>query len=124
MDETKFQKWGALAGIEFVVLLLIGSFIGGQPPKVTDSAAKITEYFTDNQDALKIGDFLSGLAVIAFLWFLGTLFQRVRAAEGGNGRVSGIALTGGVATAAVALIGYGIFAYGVLYPDGAVGSGW
>lgn len=122
MDDKKFEKWGALAGIEFAVLLLVGSFIAGSPPKVTDSAAKITNYFVDNADQLKIGNFLQGLAIIPFLWFLGTLFGRLRAAEGGSGRVSGIALTGGVITAAMSLLGLVFLAFGALYPDGAVGS--
>ena len=116
MDD-KFEKWGLLAGIEFVVLILVGGLIGGTPPKVTDSTAEITKYFTDHPDALKVANFLGGLSILAFLWFLGSLFQRLRAAEGGSGRVSGIALTGGVATAATALIAYGVNAWGVLYPE-------
>ena len=83
--------------------------------KVTDSAKEITEYFTDNQDALKVGNFLGGLSIIALLWFLGSLFGRLRKAEGGTSRVSGIALTGGVTTAAVAAVAYGINAVGVLH---------
>lgn len=122
MDDKKFEKWGALAGIEFTILLLVGTFIAGQPPKVTDSAAKITNYFLDNSDQIKIGNLLQGLAIIPFLWFLGTLFGRLRAAEGGSGRVSGIALTGGVITAAMSLVGLVFLAFGALYPDSAVGS--
>ena len=116
MDDKKFEKWGLLAGIEFVVLILVGGLIGGTPPKVTDSTAEITKYFTDSQDALKVGNFLGGLSIIALLWFLGSLFGRLRKAEGGTGRVSSIALTGGVATAAVAAVAYGINAFGVLHP--------
>ncbi len=122
MDEKKYERWGALAGIEFVVLVLIGAFIAGAPPKLTDSAEKITKYYSDNQDALKVGNVLAGLSLIAFLWFLGTLFGRLRRAEGGNGRVSGIALTGGVAVTAAAAIAYGINAYGVVYPEAGDGA--
>ncbi|HUV11575.1 MAG TPA: hypothetical protein VMX12_11400 [Acidimicrobiia bacterium] len=82
MDDKKFEKWGLLAGIEFVVLILVGGLIGGTPPKVTDSTAEITKYFTDHPDALKVANFLGGLSILAFLWFLGSLFQRLRAAEG------------------------------------------
>lgn len=122
MGETKYEKWGALAGIEFVVLILVGAFIGGTPPKLSDSAEKITKYYADNQDALKVGNVLAGLSLIAFLWFLGTLFGRLRRAEGGSGRVSGIALTGGVAVTAIAAVAYAINAYGVVYPGGGDGS--
>ena len=117
MDETKYEKWGLLAGIEFVVLNLVGGLIAGTPPKVTDSTAKITEFFADHHDEIRIGSFLGGLSIIAFLWFLASLFGRLRRAEGGAGRVSQIALTGGVVVAAVASIGYGLMALGGLYAD-------
>ena len=105
-----------------MVLVVVGALIGGSPPKPSDSAVKIVKYFKDNQDSLKVGSYLSGLALIPFLWFLGTLFGRLRRAEGGAGRVAGIALTGGVATVAIAMVGNGISAYGALHPDGSVGS--
>ena len=122
MDDAKWERWGALAAIVFVVLVIVSAFIGGTPPKTSDSPAKIVKYFRDNQDALKIGSYLGGLSLIAFLWFLGTLFGRLRRAEGGAGRVSGIALVGGVVTGAIAMVGNGIDSYGALHPDASAGA--
>ena len=122
MDEAKWERWGALAGVVFVVLAVIGGFIGGSPPKTSDSAEKIAKYFQDNQGNLKVGAYLTGLALVPLLWFLGTLFGRLRRAEGGAGRVSGIALTGGIAAAAIAMVGNGLVAYSALHPEASAGS--
>ena len=122
MDEAKWERWGALAGVVFVVLAVIGGFIGGSPPKASDSAEKIAKYFQDNQGNLKVGAYLTGLALVPLLWFLGTLFGRLRRAEGGAGRVSRIALTGGIAAAAIAMVGNGFGAYSALHPEASAGS--
>src|ERR1700730_1030591 len=122
MDEAKWERWGALAGVVFVGLAVIGGFIGGSPPKTSDSAEKIAKYFQDNQGNLKVGSYLTGLALVPLLWFLGTLFGRLRRAEGGAGRVSGIALTGGIAAAAIAMVGNGLVAYSALHPEASAGS--
>jgi hypothetical protein len=122
MDEKQWERWGALGGVVFVVLVVVSAVIGGSPPKPTDSALKIAKYFRDNQDALKIGSYLNGIGLVVFLWFLATLFGRLRRAEGGSGRVSGIALTGAVVALTIATVANGITAYAVLHPLGSASS--
>jgi hypothetical protein len=117
MDEGQWEKWGLLAGVVFVVLIVVAALIGGSPPKPSDSVLKIAKFYKDNQDSLKVGSYLSGLATIPLLWWLGSLFGRLRRAEGGAGRVAGIALTGGVVAAGIAGVANGINAYGALHPD-------
>jgi hypothetical protein len=116
MNEAKIEKWAALAGVVFVVLSVVGAFIAGSPPKVSDHDPKIIKYTTDNRDALRIAAYLAGIAVAFFLFFLGVVWTKVRQAEGGNGRLAVTALAGGVATAAIASVGFGISAYGALHP--------
>ena len=116
-DEDKVARWGLLAGVAFVVLAAVSAFIAGSPPKLDDADTKIVAYFTDHQDALRIGSYLGGLANVAFLWFLGSLFGRIRRAEGGAGRMAGVALTGAVAAIAVTFIANGIGAYVALHPE-------
>src|SRR5205085_1535446 len=114
MDEDKVARWGLLAGVVFVVLILVAGFIAGSPPKLTDPDGKIVKFFEDHRDALKIGSYLNGLAGLVFLWFLGSLFGRLRRAEGGAGRLAGVALTGGVVAVSLTFVSGGINAFNAL----------
>lgn len=116
-DEDKVARWGLLAGVAFVVLAAVSAFIAGSPPKLDDPDKKIIEFFTDNQDALRVGAYLGGLSNVAFLWFLGSLFGRLRRAEGGAGRMAGVALTGAVAAVTVTFVANGIGAYSALHVE-------
>jgi hypothetical protein len=114
-DDSAWERYGLAAGILFVVLVVIAALIGGAPPKPTDSVAKITSYFRDNQDALKVGGYLNGLAAVAFLLFLGSLWTRLRRVEGAVGRLSVVALSGGIAALGLAVIADAINSYLALY---------
>jgi hypothetical protein len=115
VDETRWERYGLAAGIAFVALVVIAAVIGGSPPRPTDGALKVAGYFQDHQDALKVGSYLEGLGAVAFLWFLGALWARLRRAEGTGGRVSVVALVGGIGTFALAFVGNGIDAFLALY---------
>jgi hypothetical protein len=122
MDEAKFEKWGALAGVVFVVLAVIGAFLAGSPPKVSDPDLKIVKFTRDNQDALKVGAYLAGLAAAFFLFFLGVVWTRLGRAEGGSGRLAGTSAMAGIVTVAVFAVGAGINAYGALHPVESAGT--
>jgi hypothetical protein len=115
MDEDKVARYGLLAGVVFVVLVLVSAFLAGSPPKLSDHDQKIVTFFKDHQDSLKIASYLGGLAGLVFLWFLGSLFGRLRRAEGGSGRLAGVALTGGVVAVAVNFVASGIMGYTALH---------
>jgi hypothetical protein len=122
-DDATWERYGLAAGIVFVVLIVIAALIGGAPPKPTDSAAKIGTYFRDNQDALKVGAYLNGLAAVAFLLFLGSLWARLRRVEGPASRLSVVALAGGIATLGLAVIADAINAYVASYVGDLGGGG-
>lgn len=103
MDDVKWDRYGAVAGVAFVVLVVISAFIAGSPPEPTDAPRAIHEFYRDHERALKAGVFLSGLGAAAFLWFLGSLWSTLRQPENTR-RLATIAAGGGVATIAFALV--------------------
>ena len=106
MDDVKWERYGAAAGLVFVILVLIASFLPGEsPPAIDDSAREIAKYFHGHSGAIQAGAFLSGLAGIAFLWFLGSLWSRLRRPEETR-RLATIAAGGGVVTLGLVLVGF------------------
>jgi hypothetical protein len=95
VDESmKWERYGALGGILFVVLVIVSIVIPGSTPKSTDSAAKILKYFRDNNDGIKVAGFVGGLAAVPILWWAGSLWARLRRAEGGAPRLALVAVLG------------------------------
>jgi preprotein translocase subunit YajC len=95
MDDVKWERYGAAAGLLFVVLVVVGSLISGAPPSPDDSIREIAEYYDDHTGSIKAGAFLTGLATIAFLWFLGSLWSTLRRSEDTR-RLATIATGGGI----------------------------
>src|SRR3989442_10413179 len=73
MGEDRWEKLAAATGIVFVVIVIVGSFIAGQPPKADDPINKITAFAIDKRFALLLGDYLSAVGVVFALWFFGSL---------------------------------------------------
>jgi hypothetical protein len=103
--DARGRRWDAAAGIGFVVLGFVGFGAAGAPPKADDSSAEIAKFFVDKRDELLLGNVLLLLAALFFLWFLGALRSYLRAAEGGEGRLSAASFGGGVAGATLLLAG-------------------
>src|SRR3989442_4567006 len=104
MGEDRWEKLAAATGIVFVVLVIAGSFIAGQPPKADDPINKITAFAVDKRFALLLGDYLSAVGVVFALWFFGSLRSYLRRAEGGTGRLSAVGFRGGVLARGVGLV--------------------
>jgi hypothetical protein len=117
-DRTR-EQMGAATGL--VAALLFGiSFVIGlspEPPAMDDSAVAVATYVAQNQDAIQVEVLLNTLAMLAFLWFLGSVRAGLRGAEGGAGRVSGIASGGGLVGASFIILAQVFAATAALRPD-------
>lgn len=91
MDEIKWVRLTALAGLAFVILIIVqGPVLNNSSPTLTDSSQTIYNYFKNHQGSIKASAFFYGLAMSAVLIWISVLFRALRRAEGGN---SGLALT-------------------------------
>jgi hypothetical protein len=79
MRTWTFERLGALAGLAFILLSLIGDFSSGSPPGTDDSAAKIANFFQEHHRGVIASVVLTGIAGPFFVWFLAALVLRLRA---------------------------------------------
>jgi hypothetical protein len=94
-----------LAGIVFVVLMLISAFLPGNPPKPDDPAGKIVKFVVDENDQLRWAAFVGLLAALVLLAWLGAVWRTMRRAEGGTPLLAVGAALGAVLAAALFTIG-------------------
>jgi hypothetical protein len=98
-------RWGALGGIVYVVLFIVGTILLYSGAPASDSSpAKIIRYYSDSghRDRISIGWIVGGLGVFAFLWFLSSLRRSVRRLEGEDGFLTAATTIGGVVYATLA----------------------
>jgi len=102
---TTWLRVGALCAIAAVIALLASAFIVPQPPKVGASTAKILAYYIDHRRTLVFSQWLAGLGIALFLWFVGSLRGAWTREPGSASELSAVAFGGGVVLAAGALAG-------------------
>ncbi len=101
MNNARWGQIGAAGGIVFVVLQMAAQAliqVGGAEPPFDAPADTI---------AFALGDYLSTLSLIAFLWFLGSLWNTLRRAEGEPAWLSFVAAASGLMIVAAVSAGGG-----------------
>jgi hypothetical protein len=120
-----FERWAPVAGIAFVVLMVVGSMLVSNVPSPDAPRAEIVDYLADGDRQMSniVGAYLWVVGSLAFLWFLIRLRNDLRKAEGGRGTLSNLAFGAGVAFAAVWTVAASTFAsvaYAVTLRDAPV----
>jgi hypothetical protein len=110
-------RWAGVAGIVFVILVVITIAISGSPPKGDDTVSKIRDYYIDHRSSLLWANLVGVLGIPFILWFAVVLRELLR----GDRLASALgtfSLAGLIVTAPIALIG-GALNVSVIYIDGA-----
>lgn len=104
---VNLKKFGAIAAIAFPILQMVSQGliqVGGMEPSFSAPAGEILTFFQNRDLTLfTIGGYISMLSLVAFLWFLGVLWDELRTAEGGSGWLSVIAIGSGLVTVSLIL---------------------
>jgi hypothetical protein len=122
------DRFGAFSGVGFVVATFVGSTMssagGSQSNNPTGAQALSDLRRVANSTGALVGMYVEILGFALFAVFVGYLFSRLRAADGGQGWLAPLALAGGVATLAVKLASgaplvAGMLGASTLSPDNA-----
>jgi len=105
MDDTTWERYGALGGILFIIVTLVGAFLPGSPPMTSDSVREMAKFVVDKGDEIRIAGYLGAVAVIPFFWFLGSLWRLLRRGEGGSPFLAVMAALGGAFASVVGALG-------------------
>jgi Domain of unknown function (DUF4386) len=121
------QRWAALSGIVFVVLMLVGASFVLDVPKGDASSQEIASYLTDSGNHTRniVGAYLWVLGGLAFLGFAAGLRAVFRQAEGDPGTLSNLVFGAGVlftAVWSVSAAALASVAYAVEFSDAPVSN--
>lgn len=113
MGGIRWERWVPAAGIAYVILSLVGTFLVlslGDEFSPTDSDEEILAFYADsgNRTLEFVSVALYAFAVLFFLWFVSTLRDRLRTVEPEPKSLSALAFGAGVASAALLMAGISV----------------
>jgi len=106
--ENARGRLAAATGVFFFALVMLAPEpnLGIETP----SAEAVKQFYLSNQQSFRASFLLTGLAYAFFLSFLATLRTELRKAEGGDGRLSGLAVGAGLLVAGFHVLGVTLWA--------------
>jgi hypothetical protein len=117
MNERRWERFGAEAGIAFVVLGVVATFAPGTQPSQNASGRELITYIADHHDGLMWSMVLWSLATACGLFFVASLRSRLSRAEGGHSEMATAVVIGGTFAFLANWIG-GMFVVGASYREG------
>jgi hypothetical protein len=96
--------WTPLTGVAFLIVVIVGFTIAGEPPDADSPVQEIVDHYVDDKDSIMVGAILTGIAGTLLLFFAGSLRSTLRAAEGPGGVLSAVAFAGAIVLAVGAAI--------------------
>ena len=97
------SRLAPLTGVAFIVIVIIGFVIGGEPPDLEDGTRDLVEHYTDNKDSIMVGSAIVALGA-AMLVFFGGYLRDVLTTGGDGGFLPTVAFAGTVIIAIGAAI--------------------
>jgi hypothetical protein len=97
MDKAMWDRVAPGFGVVFAVFFVLGFLLIGDSPAIDESPEEIAAYYDDERGKLLTVIVLFGLAIVAFLWFLGSVVHTLRV-EANESRLAPTALGAGVVT--------------------------
>jgi hypothetical protein len=111
MSNSRWEQIGAAGGIVFVALQMASQALiqvgGAEPPFNATEATIVAFFLARNTRLFAVGEYLSTLSLIPFLWFLGSLWSTLRRAEGEPTWLSFVAAASGLMVVAAVSAGSG-----------------
>jgi hypothetical protein len=113
-----YARYGAMTGILFVLLVIVGFAVTPQPPDADAAPAEVLSYVVDHQNALHAVQLIFAAAGFLFIWFIGTLRDALSRVEvaGGRHALANIAWGGGLIAVATLMVGFALAATATLHP--------
>lgn len=102
MGAMNWERWARAGGIGFAVFTIASFIVGGEPPKVSDSADEVVSYYTDDRGQVLISSFLFAVGLVLLLWFAAAIANTLR--ERGEGRVAATVLAAAAAWVPIQLV--------------------
>ena len=88
-----------LAGVAFVVLMIVSFLVGGEPKSSDEPVNEIVDFYVDNKSSVQAGNIIAGVALLMLLVFAAYLRRVLRDAGGAREIWSALSFAGLVTVA-------------------------